>query len=402
MSTLITDTLKMKGDGSLPVAFAKDVHVDYDDTDLETALAPATDEKLGRVKIGNNMDIDTDGTLSIVNRVAIDDEEPDDGSLTWVDNEFEEDIETYEDGQEIKKVIKISNDPSNSLSSFDDGLYAMHIFSKRPVSTEDPTSTWNYTIDGVLYVKGYPITLTKSITIYLDANGDDTYGDGSAAHPRKTLSGLPRDLGGYSLTVRISGDYRPQHGDFNIGFFAGGTINIYMVSNPMFYRLQIYGNSSRIYIYDAFTVDMSVYTNTNYTGWTQAFYIGGNNFVCITSQNATTKGTTVTVKACNKNAYTSTLGTTCYYRGLYAEGTALYVTAYVNLVCSNGRQAACFTNIHRADVRYITCKDSYYGLGLGYGKVGFDTITYSGNTTNTNFYHGGRAYTGAQSSVGNY
>ena len=34
MSTLITDTLKMKGDGNLPVAFAKDVHVYYDDTDI--------------------------------------------------------------------------------------------------------------------------------------------------------------------------------------------------------------------------------------------------------------------------------------------------------------------------------------------------------------------------------
>ena len=129
MSTLITDTLKMKGDGNLPVAFAKDVHVDYDDTDLETALAPATDEKLGRVKIGSNMDIDADGTLSIVNRVTIDDEPPTDGTYVWVNNTVESTIDADKDENDIARV---SQESYNALSLQDDGFYDSFYHTIRP------------------------------------------------------------------------------------------------------------------------------------------------------------------------------------------------------------------------------------------------------------------------------
>ena len=395
MSTLITDTLKMKGDGNLPVAFAKDVHVDYDNTDLETALAPATDEKLGRVKIGNNMDIDTDGTLSIVNRVAIDDEPPTDGTYVWINNTVESTIDADKDENDIARV---SQESYNALSLQDDGFYDSFYHTIRP----EPQ--WHYYLDGVQYCRGWAVGLTNTINYYVSATGDDVYGDGTAANPRQTLSGLPRLLNGYTINIYISGDYKSIGKNFNIGGFIGGNLMIYMVGKPIFQRLQIYNCAARVYIYDAFVCDISNISTATLTGWTQSLYIGGAQ--CVEFRSSNTSANKVTKIQCigkGKAAYTATTGATCHFRGCLIElNSAVYINQYIEFECSNAYQGISIIGTDHVNIRFPTAKNNQYGIIVGFGKMGCDTIKYSGNNTNTNIYHGGRLLTGGQSSVGKY
>lgn len=91
-------------------------------------------------------------------------------------------------------------------------------------------------IDGVLYQNDIPIVLTKSINVYLDANGNDTTGDGTQANPFKTFKGLmaflPRESAGYSARVNIyiSGDY--VNVDFGGLMYINYLVYIYFVNNP--------------------------------------------------------------------------------------------------------------------------------------------------------------------------
>lgn len=399
MSILISDTLKPRGDGVFPVAEAKDVHVDLDNIDLEKALEPATDIKLGRVKVGNNIDVDSDGKISIINRVTIDDNMPNDGSYLWLDSKNPIDIETEKEG-EPSKIVKISQKENNSIELVDDGLFALDWHREKP--SVNPYG-WNYGLNDVMYYKGWALALTKSIDYYVSSDGDDVYGDGTAEHPRLTLAGVPRNLNGYGINIYVSGDYYSLKRDFNVNGFYGGRINIYMVGNPRFWRMQFFNNVARIYLRNAFTCSISGMSTSNLTGWTNAFMVSGCSLVYLTSDNSTAEATSVTITGNGTGSFTATTGQkNCRFRALLAETSGFFSDSRIKLTCKNAYQGVIVNAGCRAAIDRLYVANNTYGLAVGYSKFGCNKLTFTSNTNSYNIYGGGRYYSGSQSSFGRY
>lgn len=399
MSILVSDTLKPRGDGGFPVAEAKDVHVDLDNTNLETALEPATDIKLGRVKIGNNIDVNPDGEISITNRVSIGKDVPTDNSTLWLDTNNKTDIETISDDG-TPQIVRVSKEDNNSIVLADDGLFALDGHTTRP--NINPYG-WKFQLDGCLYYKGYNLALTKTINYYVDSNGDDIYGDGTPENPRKTLGALPRNLNGYGINIYVSGNYYALKQDFNITGFYGGYINIYMVGNPSFWKMQFYNNAARIYVRDSFSCSISGMATTNLNGWQNALYIGGCRLVYITATTTTAESATITATGNGTGSFTATTGqTNCRFRAAFIESSGVHSDSRVKFIAKNAYQGFVAHNGARVGIDRLYPQSNTYGLVVGYTKMMCSVLSFSSNTNNYSIYSGGRYYTGSQSSVGRY
>lgn len=237
MSTLITDTIKPKNGANFTLAELEDIWQN-DNTKVSDAIAPATDTKLGRIKLGDNLSIDEDNLINIPNYLYVGAEEPTNGAKLWISTK-----EQYIPPKITN--VGVSAQENNMLKMKEDGLYLQGI--DNAIVKYPGTLDW----DGQL------ISLSKTIQVYFNAQtGDDVNGNGTSANPLKTVSTFlnkcPRSTNGYSYQFYLQGDFTGQ-GSLDFYGFTNQNLQLYMVNNPKFKGLRFF-QCRRVYTYRGFTI----------------------------------------------------------------------------------------------------------------------------------------------------
>lgn len=378
MSTLITDTLKPKS--TFPLMDAEDLDI-QNESDLEVGLQPATDEKLGRVKVGETIQLDN-GEISLPNFIHYGKDIPTDDSLLWFNINAQPEQTAEAKLQLISTKYKVG---TNGLQLLEDGFYIQGTKGKYPQ---------------IFYLNGKPFMLIGDMTIYINAStGDDVNGDGSSAKPFKTWSKarsyLPRNMNHRNLTIYFSGDFHTIETYTDFEFYGGGWIWIRMQGTPKFCCMRFYGDS-KYTLYENFSCQLTSSVGN---------YLGCITCYCGAAINITTEGTT---------AYTinltgmSSANASPWSRGLYcSQGGMIQVnnsyitvkaaTMYQAYLAETGGELDIYNPTGSSNIRYGL--NAHTGGVVRYSKYSI-TIISGGSQRVTGT--GGRIYTGAQSSMGNY
>lgn len=377
MATLITDTLKQKGSGTFPLMNAENISL-HSTSNIEKEIEPATDSTTGRIKIGDNIKNDN-GKLSLDKFLTVSKEEPTDSSLLWIGDNRKE------DANEIPKVSLVSKKHlpgSNAIELLNDGLYLKGTEGRIP---------------NVLYINDVPVSSLygKVVTCYTDTiNGNDDTADGSAEKPFKTWnvakSYLPKNFCDTNVKLYFRGDFSTLILDFE---FYGAGIMIDMLDNPKFGCLRF--NGGCYYVYRPFSITIPP-TFNQYLGAISAY----NGAIVILSYDAnrTSSGYTIVLNGSSTANHPG-------HRGLYTSRGSMIQCTNHNLTVQINKfyQAVLAEYSSEIDVYKITsATNSNIGLIATTGGVIRYNQKSNGASTATSTGTGGRIYTGAQTSVGNY
>lgn len=373
MSTLISDTLKPKSNFS--VIDANDVSVDSNfSSSLEQEIGISSNESLGRVKVGETINCDG-GEISLNPFVSIGNEEPTDSSDLWINNMLsDEETDSYKD-----KLLSTDYAPNvNCIQLKDDGLYVKGHKGR---------------IDGVIYLNGIPIGLTKTIDVYINSNtGDDETADGTIDKPFKTWNNaklyIPHSGWRYQIRLYFYGTFTDS--ETNIESYAC-QVNIYMRNTPTFKALRILG-CPRVFIYNSFNINMGTPIAN-----ARPCFVAYCSWVFINSE---TTSTTWTVKI-NGGSTNSTTDV----RGFSAEQGGLIQSTSTNAVInvSNCYRAFLAQTEGEIQLRTATSTSTNANGFCAYtgGVIRYTSQTIKATTTNS-ISTGGRVYYGSQVSHGAY
>lgn len=207
----------------------------------------------------------------------------------------------------------------------------------------------------------------QNVTIYVNASGNDTTGEGTYAAPfatiGKALSAVPKNLGGVTATIDVApGTYA---GNLDITGFHGGTLYITCTGNITINGSINISNSNfvRIYAYR----------------------------VTVTGSISVTRGSVLYCEA----PITCTGSTQYAIRADYGSRCILNDT----ITCSNKTNAAIYALASEVNMLDISISTSAVGLYATRGG----SITYRGATNNATAQfvteQGGRIYAGSQESA---
>lgn len=369
MSTIITDKIKQRNNCTFPIAESKDIWLN-DGTTVNESINPATYSEFGRVKIGDNILIDNEGVVNILNYLHVGSEEPDNGSLLWIDTD--------------EKIVRdflpnlLSSEEDNILELKDDGLYLKGRFGR---------------CDYIHYINDFPLFLNKTIDIYVNSStGDDDIADGSSDKPFKTFAKLISCMStvnlGYGLRIHVKGTFNE-----NIDFtnMNTGNTQIYMENTPVFNGYLRFYNCQRVYIYRGFTIN---YTPATGTTWQTAFGAFHSSWVCLTHD---VPNTSWNIKI------NGTTNSTLKMRGISAmNGGIISCTSSLSTIYVNSCYQAFYAEGGELCVyKASSTSSSTYGMAASFGVIRYYTKSNSASTTFSTG-GGGRIYGGGQSSIGHY